>query len=899
MLQKIVLAPSLGGTDYLKTLAGLVDPKGTFGVRYFSTLDLAKYLMQCNGVICEKRFINNISITGLLYHDFKNVDYFSKSSFTDVYDFINSVNKLRMFIPSNESVEMKKLSNAESFRKKNLAILEVYNIWMNTLVKENFIDEIGLIRYAIDKCKPLENIEFVRYEEFEYSNLEIELLNKAAGKVVEPTKLFGDKKPNIATYTKAFGQNSEIEDILAFIYKNNIKFDECLVVAPDTNTYEKIFSNYQAVLKFPFIAHTGQNITDTSSGRLLGSIISWADSRYNGDYLTDLLYSQTFNLEQFKTDIGYTEEVVEKINTDLGLKYYDVFSFDLIVETAGNLRIGLKKQKNSQRLEEYEELILDKLNSDPNNSILKRDLLVLSYVKKMASTFEKDIVYLLERYTVINENSQSIELDALRKYVDLLNLADFYNISRYEAIKFLDDVVVGKRKPAPGALFLGSISNSITYLRKHLFVVGLDSKTFPGKVVEDPIILDQDYKLFGLEENYSTKVINDNKNQYHNLIKAASSLGVDIHLSYAYYNSETAKEQNASSVFFETYTNENGTDKTVNDLNKEFEKENQNKYRVVGFFDNDLFPLSVVGRKLKDNITVVPELDNEDTGLEGLEAGGTPNIIEEREEDATSLLSKRGLSYSAIEKFMDCEYEFFLNTILKVEQEKDTDLYEVIPANELGTMAHDLMENYSSILPKAEFLDKCEQTFKDYLIAHPSDNKEQEIEELNDFLDMMENGFDMELTERCPSVLKEEDVFAIHGPTGLKIHGFPDKVVKLSNGDYRVVDYKTGGKVKHNANNPETVLQGAMYAYILENGKNKLNDFGKKKITVSEFVFRYLKNRISISSTNNNKQFTMQDYYNKLDEVLEQVSHAVKTGNFEKNGKCDSCYFRSVCGGKK
>ena len=59
MLQKIVLAPSLGGTDYLKTLAGLgVDPKGTFGVRYFSTLDLAKYLMQCNGVICEKRFIN-------------------------------------------------------------------------------------------------------------------------------------------------------------------------------------------------------------------------------------------------------------------------------------------------------------------------------------------------------------------------------------------------------------------------------------------------------------------------------------------------------------------------------------------------------------------------------------------------------------------------------------------------------------------------------------------------------------------------------------------------------------------------------------------------------------------------------------------------------------------------
>ena len=76
------------------------------------------------------------------------------------------------------------------------------------------------------------------------------------------------------------------------------------------------------------------------------------------DLLQELIYSQPFNLELFKTDIGYKEEDIEAINQELGLKGYDVLTFDLIIETAGNLRLGLTNNKISvKRIIEYENLI--------------------------------------------------------------------------------------------------------------------------------------------------------------------------------------------------------------------------------------------------------------------------------------------------------------------------------------------------------------------------------------------------------------------------------------------------------------------------------------------------------------------------------------------------------------
>ena len=883
MLQKIVLAPSLGGTDYLKTLAGLgADPKGTFWVRYFTDIELAKYMMQCSGVICPKSFVTNLYLSARLYNDVKKIEYFSKSSFEDVFNLVKSVNELRKCIPNNESENIKKLLNVETFKRKNLAVLQYYDLLIYTLNSENIIDEIGLIRYAIDNSNPIENAEFIRYEQFEYSKLSIELLNKAAGKEVEPIKLFEDKKPVISSYTKAFGQNSEIEDILNCIYTNKYKFDECIIAAGDVNAYGKILSNYQATLKFPLIINSDQSINDTYVGRLFNSICEWNANHNHYKYLVELLNSREFNLDLFRQDIEYDEDYAIKVNTDLKLTKYEVFNFDLIIKTTGDLKLGIDDpDKNNHRLIAYDNLIQRQLSELPEDKYVQRDAIVITYVKKINEIFNKGIIHFLKRYRVEDDSNLSIERNALEKYLYLLSYGQQFSIPDKDIIRFLDKVAVGARKPAAGSLFLTSITNSISFLRKHLFIVGLDSKVFPGKVAEDPIVLDQDYKEFGVEEA-STRKMKENKRLFEDLIGVATSLGIDIHLSYAYYNSETAKEQNASSVFFETYRKEKGNNKTVNDLNKEFTDKNQTVFKQVGFFDYDLFPLSVLGRKAKNTVRVQSHEVDKST----LEV-----------EDASSLISYHGLSWSAIEKYIECPYKFFLSALLHIDQEDTKDIYTLIPANDIGHIAHELMEVCLSTSSLEEFLQLSERKIRDYFIAHPSDNPQAEKAEIEDFLEMMKNGYELEKKENSQSVLREEDIYTTHKKSQLRIHGFPDKVARLSDGTYRVVDYKTGNSVHHDVDDANSVLQGALYAYILENAKTKLNPTGTKPIRVSEFVFRYLKSNINISSSS--KDHNIQEYMDVLDDWLMKIAESLKTGVFEQTGNCATCFFKSVCGGKK
>ena len=883
MKHKIILTPSIDGTDFLKSLSALgTSPSETFNVRYMSTLELAKYLLECNGITLPSSFLSDLVLASQLYQDVKEIDYFRNYSFSDVYSLIKSLNKLRECIPYNEKEEIRKLLDVPSFKRKNEAIIEFYELYTKTLKDNNNIDEIGIVRYAIEHCKGISNAEIIRYEEFDYSNLSLALLDTASDKQVKVEKLFDNQKPHISRYTKAYGQNSEIEDILAYIYENNIKFDECVIAASDTSTYEKILSNYQGTLKFPLVVNNGQSIKDTSCGRLFGYILSWMESHFHLNYLLELLNSREFDLDKFKTDIGYSEEKASEVNFELALSGYDVFNFDLIVTTVGNLRIGIDDNKNNNiSLSNYSRLVNNHLSEDPDNNIYKRDKVVFEYVDKVAEVFSRSILQILNSYLVIDENNLPIETNALDKYSLVLSLCAVNYIPLKEAIKFLDDVVVGFRKPMPGALFLTSITNSISYLRKHLFIVGLDSKSFPGKVSEDPIVLDQDYSLFGVKDA-SSKSINENKKLYHDLIGLASSLGVNIHLSYAYYNSETAKEQNASSVVFETYKKEYGDSKTVNDLNMEFDSKNNCKFRIIGAFEHDLFPLSILGRKAKESVIVTP-IEVDKSTLENV--------------DASSLISRRGLSATQIEKYVNCEYEFFLSALLKLDEEKKINIYEIISPTDLGNLAHELMERFSLTDTEEEFLNKAKKAFIEYLIAHPCGNLELANIALFDFTLMMKNGYEMESYEHTPSVLNEEEIFAIHEPSGIKLHGYPDKVVRLSDGSYRVIDYKTGNTVRHDVDKKESLLQGALYSYILEHGKNKLNSYGYKKINVSEFVFRYLRNRNNISSSD--KDHNIKEYTEYLDEVLLRIKESLKTGKFEKNGDCKSCYFKNICGGKK
>ena len=214
--QKIILCSNVNENEKLKSLASFGE--NTFDLHFMNTLDLANYLLEMSGVTYPQTFICDDDLSASVYVAIREIDYFKELSFNDVLELVDSINNLRRFIVNDEENEINtKLLVDPVFKDKNEAVIKAYNLIQTFLKRNNLIDEIGVIRFALEHTKSFPNIDFVLYKDspIDYAcpSLDKALLDKAAGKVVEPT-LIADKRVNIKSYTKVFGQTNEIENIL-------------------------------------------------------------------------------------------------------------------------------------------------------------------------------------------------------------------------------------------------------------------------------------------------------------------------------------------------------------------------------------------------------------------------------------------------------------------------------------------------------------------------------------------------------------------------------------------------------------------------------------------------------------------------------------------------------------
>ena len=152
---------------------------------------------------------------------------------------------------------------------------------------------------------------------------------------------------------------------------------------------------------------------------------------------------------------------------------------------------------------------------------------------------------------------------------------------------------------------------------------------------------------------------------------------------------------------------------------------------------------------------------------------------------------------------------------------------------------------------------------------------------------MMGVAYDADPHRESP--LKEEDIEAVHD-CGLKIHGFPDRVEKLDDGSYIVVDFKTKRKIDHQKDDVGTCLQVMIYAYILERALGY-------KITRGEY--RYLRlNETVTCEYNQEKKEELADYLQTFKEHLERGFFPLPSDKTPDEMKeiCKYCKFDGICG---
>lgn len=825
-----IVFSNLNETELLRSLSRY--GKDSFNVHVLNAYKLAKEALIRSGVLYKEKEIDTTEQVFIINKLIKNINYFKKSSFIDSKHIVKSLNKARLLCRGNEENKLQEVLSGGEFIDKNKAILDTYLSYQEYKNNNHLIDAIDIINLALLKANVI-NSNFIVFKEKKMFPLEEELINKVSStyKTFSISEYLNLKKTssNDITYDNAYGQVNEVEHILSYIGENKIAFEDCLISVID-NSYINQLKAYKDMYNLKMTFKTGISISNSNAYKLLVDIKRWEDSFNNSNCFEDLLEADEFNKDKFLSIIS-----------DNKLSKRDIKD---IIKQVGNLKLSI--QDNKEKLDKYKS----------TNSKL------FEVVNKIAQELSKGYGYFIREYTnIVNENIDIKAVENISLFVD-----EYYeNIKDANLSDVLEEIstrYILKEQSKAGHLHVSDLNGALEVSRKHLFICGLNAKSFPGSPKEDYLLLDSDLERFNEENiNDSNSKIQNNKQLLIDVINKAIAQNTYIHLSYAGYNLAELKEENPSSMLYEIYKSYDGK---ASSKSLEEKIGEQHKY-----FDANISSLKEMGINYLNGIDYI-------TGKKEKDIVNKINLTKE-------------LSPSVVEKYFDCPKRFYLTAILGVEEKEVDNPFIVIPANDEGDLIHECMEDYGNNpkWTKEEFETNARKKINNYFNSRiPLHNKKID-EVINNFMDMAKEGY---TSDPHNEIYKSEyDV----GPykdsnTGLIFKGRVDRIEKLENGKYVIVDYKTYKEIKNETNDINTCFQVVLYAYLLEQTENK---------EIEKCEYRYLRNPDTIECVYN------EAIKEQLKSKLLKLKESLDTGVFElaqdKDKACKYCTLSSICGVNK
>ncbi len=857
MKERIVLAPGANGTELVRSLARF--GVNTIGLRVVNGVGLAETALMKTGVSVEETYLSGKEMPAVIASFLNTVKpYFETASFADAEALAAALNTLRMLIPRDEESEITVKLPGGEFTAKNRAICAVYELYNAFLKANKRIDSIGLIRKAIAEAKPFD-AEFLTLREFPLRPLEhtlIDCVSDGTVREISLTELYGRaaKEPSGFDFTEGYGAVNEIEHILAEIYETKKPLDTVTIACADPAEYGRLLRDMTQQYEIPATFGFGIPISDTNPARLLKLLTEWDSTGYNGiDALRRILTSAAFDRS--------------KLAECLGIASLSEKELESIAVMAGSLRIGLDGAINKTRIEALRKALETERNaetikaSDDREPKPEEKLATLAQVELLANELENGPLAVLEKFTHIRVATNSREdraaLSAIRNAIAsyLAYLAD----GDWKTI--VPDILSGSvfaENSREGCVHITTIRGALSSLRENLYVCGLSAAAFPGTPKENYLLLDSDLCLFVTDNDAPTSGwrIERKKQEFEDLLCLAAGTDVKMHLSYAGYSLSELKERNPSSVLFTLYERENSGVST-----DDFRK----TVRKIGYFESPVAPSRTVGQAYTD----------------GNEVTFHPEAVLFK--CAKNMLQK-AWSPSALAVYFQCPLHFYLKSICGLPEPEEDDPFVVIDAKARGKLAHRLMEELGSgTMTEPQFLDRSGVAFDRFLLERPALHKGAEQKEREAFLRMMKAAFEQNKKAGNPVFAAEQEVSAEH-PSGVKLHGYPDRVEQKPDGTCLIVDYKTGRKKEHVENDIETCFQAVVYAWLTE-------QTGK---TVTGCEFRYLAKDLIVPCRYD------QSMKDALDHKLEEFRNALENDVFprvpgDNDTNCRYCKFGDIC----
>jgi len=855
MRETIILATGANKSELLRMLARF--GKNTMGLRVFSRVELAKYALMRSGITVTEEFLTSKEEPSVVFSFLNEIEYFKAASYADAESLSAALSVIRSLIPDDEERVLHDRLAAGEFSDKNTAVIEVYDRYIRKITSDGRIDRIGLVRRALEKADRLSGADFMIISEFPLMPIDRALLEKLSGggyTEISVTDLCGREKKELTVegITEAYGGINEVESIIDRIFRKGIPLDKCIIAAANASAYSQVLYDISCNYDIPVTYGCGVPILNSNPARLLKLIYEWNTSGYYGiDALRKILSSDAFDRSAFAETLGLEDGLRRRDAEELG-------------KMAGDIRLSFDEKENKKRLANLKSSLdkdAESARKNGNEKAIKSaeyKLKVFEWTSRLANELESGCIRFLSKYAIIraegegrvsdisgriDQSAMSVITETMEAYMRYAPEGDINEI--------IPDILrktVCSENSREGCLHITSISGALSCLREHLYICGLGSPS------ENYLILDSDLLLLADQETAPTSEnrVRQKTKTFFDLLEFASAAEVETNLTYSGYSLSELKEHNPSSALFSVYEM----------IHPEADMEAfKNSLKHAPYFESCISPNRLIGDKYSSGA----ELSYRD-------------ISPDKDDPAHAL--DRAWSPSALSNYLQCPRHFYLANVLGIPERESDDPFEILSAAVTGTLAHTMMEKLADEkYGRQEFLDMSSELFDDALSkrppVHPSDAEALKKE----FLKMMETSFDMDPHN---SVVSAEEEYRFQHPSGIWIHGYPDRVERDDDGRYLIADFKTKRKKEHVQDDFGTCMQVIVYAWLCE----------QAGIDISSCEYRYLRKGMTVTCRYDDG---MKDH---LDGFLIELRESIENNDFpriESAENCKYCKMADIC----
>jgi len=739
---------------------------------------------------------------------------------------------------------------------------------------------------------------------------------------------------------RALGPANECREVLRRLYFEKVPFDQAEVLAPPGAAHATIFHLLSARTRLPVTFGEGVPVSFTSPGRLLFGLLDWLENDFSSVHFCRLLENGDLVLPAGPSGIPLAARTacrhLRSAMIGWGRERYRGRLEAL--RDARKADLGLKESGSGEEEGEVDEARRAALST----AIAEIDALAAAVGRVLAAFPDEaapgayDVEALCGALSGFIRDPLGADTEIDRKARDVLldRLTVVRQESRFPALPLKEalDLIrsagaslrVGASPPLPGHLHVAGFSTGGHSGRPMTFVVGLDEATFPGRGLQDPVLLDEERAA--LSDDLPTAADALRANLF-GLAAALASVRGRVVFSYPSFDVVEGRESFPSSVVLQAFRlirKEPDLDYAALDrelpasagflpggAGRSFDEIDWWLERLAGNDPAPDGPGSVVANfaDLAEGLSAATARAGEKlTAYEGIIDVGPV-----RGEVDPVAGGKAVMSASRLELLARCPFAYFLRYVLKVEapEEVEFDRSRWLDPLQRGSLIHEILcEFMTRIGEKGEevaadrhagLMDEVSGRALARMkeeIPPPSEaiyeSEQQNIRDsLSIFMTVEEN-----LEEKGEPIEFELEIVRqridLGGDRSFLLRGFIDRVDRMSEDTYRILDYKTGNPSDYEELvefGRGRMIQHALYAVALEQMLSGKPGRGRARVTRSGYLFP--------SRRGEGLDRIIKDFdRGRLTSLLNDLLALIHQGYFIAGpaAKCKFCDYAPVCG---